>query len=260
MEYFKIALFFFHIYLELNIFPSYLYTYLNPVSISYLAILLGVFYLTTSLRKYGIMSILIVVFVDVFLALPLITNYYDKNFNLIEQTHFFLIYGIVIFSFLLAKLEDFKQIKKSYIVSNITNSLFNMMICYSFFYHFKNFHFKDINKVTNLNNNTLAKLSNDLLIDIVILLNYVFSINVIKIIYTKKSRRPYFFIIIKKIFFVFLATTIYYLINSDMIRNYSYEYMNTYIPQPHNIILYNLLPSDNDQKTRLGLLTLLYAL
>jgi hypothetical protein len=251
MDYFQIALLFLHLYLELNIFPSYLETLLNPTTVLFMILVLASLYLAQNLRKYGILPLILVTSIDMLIGLPLINNYYDKNIIPIQQTHFFFIYSVIIFGFLFSDAKDFKQLKESYAVQTFIGFIFRILITYSFFYHFNSFHTNDINILSSFDNKTMAKLSNDFLIDFAIFFNCLVSVNIIKLLISKKGKKKkYIYNIFKKIFSLFIITSVYYLINNHTIAVNLYELINNYVPLPYNIILYNILPADPAQKTR----------
>jgi hypothetical protein len=261
MDYFKIALFFLHLYLELNVFPNYLETLLNPLTVLFMIVALGSFFLAEKLRKYGIIPLILPVILDMIIVLPLINNYYDKSIIPIHQTHFYFIYLVIIFSFLFSDTKDFKQIKESYTIQTIIGFIFKILFTYLLFYHFEGFHAKDVNTITSFDNKTMAKLSNDFLVDFTIFFNVLVSSNLIKILFDKKgNKKKYIYGIFYKIFVLFIITSLYYLINNDTIAVHLYELINNYVPLPYNVILYNILPADPVHKTRLVFTLILWAL
>jgi hypothetical protein len=261
MELFKLALLLVTCYLEYNVFPDLLKTYLNPTTVLFLIVLLGTQMIFNDLKKHGILTITFVVFMDMLIGLNTINTFIDKNYIPIEQTHYFLIYGIVFFAYLFVDTKDFKQLRESFIFQNLFSAITNIIIVYSTFYSFHFSQGKYIEHTNNFGPETLTILAKAFGVDILIVANFMIQINLVKFFFNKSKKTPrstYIWNIVKRVIVHTIMTVLFYTCYNEHVRSFVYKLVMENIPQPHNVIIYNMLPNNPDQKFRLAAMVLLY--
>jgi hypothetical protein len=255
MELFKLFLLLLTCYLETNIFPDLLKTYLHPTVTLFCITFIGAFFAFKDLRKHSLLAKFFVIGADLIICLNGINHFIDSSFIPLHQTHYFLVYGVIIFAFLFAKTRDFKQLDNSFVFSNLFYSFFtNIIVIYCTFYSLHYNQGKYLELTGNLNAENIITLVKAYFIDILLLANFVININMIRIFNNKSKNIPksvYVMNIVKRLGSHVVLSCVFYACYNDAIRSAVYDLVMKNLPQPHNVIVYNMLPSNPDQKFRL---------
>jgi hypothetical protein len=263
MELFKFLLLLITCYLECNIFPDIQKTYLQPTTVLFMIIVLGTQMIFVDLKKHGIITIAFVVLMDMLIGLNTINYFIDMNYIPIQQTHYFLIYAVVFFVYLFIDTKDIIQLNKSFVFRNLFIFITNIVIIYSTFYSFHFSQGKYLEHTDKLNLETLAVLGKAYWVDILIVANFMIQINLIRFLFNKSkktARHAFIWNIVKRLVVHLILTIIFYTCYNNTVRSFAYSLVMENLPQPHNVIMYNMLPNNPDQKYRLAAAMLLYIL
>jgi hypothetical protein len=246
--------------LELFIFPKHnfrdSYKILSRTTIHFLGILNSVYQTKEALINYPRFLPLLVMSLNFIFEKFCIMHFYDSNGKYFESKHsmFILFLTIIPFIFLTNKkqIEEFQQGGFYNLNGNIFLILGHLVKINQLFYFYKHFHLKYGNIIEyNFNRRLIIHFIVDFL------LNYFIWItnNLICHFLTPPEKRTnkHIMNILKKFCLMILANIAFYSIYSFQMAREWYELTNSNFSQPHNLILYNLLPKDLDQRFRLFL-------
>lgn len=243
-----------NLFLELKYFQNIETTYLNPISIMFISILLGVFYANFMLLKHGKIITNLVIVLDLFSTMYCIHYFYDDLYFPLLQTSLFIVYLLVMIPFFFTNANDYNQIKNSNFISIFILFIMNILNSYRYNYYFKTFHYR-------VNDNSLDYfyLGKLFFADIFILFFLLIAINVVRMYYSKQGKNKYLKRIMMLPVLLGIATIFYYINHNETIRNTIYNQVLTYLPDKVGLTLYNALPQGEENRFRLLMVLLLYS-
>lgn len=248
------------IILEMFIFPAYNfrdnYKILSKTTIHFLGILNSVYSTRNTLKKYSRWLPISIIAINYFFGKFLISRFYDSGCKYFEAMHSLVIIFVtaIPFCFCISKeeLDEFEQ-KGGSIKYYIHSAISNIIAVNQLFYFYKHFHLKHGNIIEyNFNRQLIVHFIVDFLAN-----SFSYSINNILCYFlsTKEKRRniKYLKNIFRRFFLMVMANVAFYSIYSFQMARGVFEFSFEKISPPHNLILYNLLPKDLDQRFRLFL-------
>jgi hypothetical protein len=251
------SLFLLHLLLELYVFPNYVDTLLNPTSVLFLSLLIGVFFVKLNLKRFNRLLAWIIICFDLVIGMTLINKYYNSDFIPFHQVHWIFIYFLTLFSFSLAKESDFRQVKKSGLALPFILLVANITIVYATFYYFKINHLKEISNF-ELNVSWINSFLKDYTVDFIIIFNALVFVNLLKYRYSPKNKKKYLINILKRLIIFLFASIAFYACYNNTLSDKIFQIVNEYVPHPHNLILYNSIPKQKEQRFRIIVTVLLY--
>lgn len=241
--------------LELFIFPLFNVRdkLLSRTTIHFLSILNSVYSTRVSLRNYSRFLPVLIIALDYFIGKFLNANFYDSNCKYFDSMHSFIIIFVTIISFVvMTSNKEIKQYEKNGMIKYLHSGLANIVWVHKLFYYYKHFHLKHGNIVEfNLNLQLLI----NFLVDFFTNLSTFFMNSIICYKMTPKTlqTKNLIFNILKRFLLMVLANFVFYSIYSFGLARAVFEYVNETVPYPHNLIFYNILPKDLDQRFRIFL-------
>jgi hypothetical protein len=155
----------------------------------------------------------------------------------------FFIYGLISLIILYANdLENYTQFKTSENLKIFAIFLLNLICSYMFFYHYKGIHFKTVKQVEKLEHLDFKQIGINMGIDFLVFFNLVVIMNLLRMRYSKSKKGAYFMGIVKRVVLLVLMTIIFYANYNNFLNNLIYYKFNEIIPQPHNVVAYNMMP------------------
>jgi len=248
------------IVLELLIFPRYnfrdSYKILSRTTIHFLGIVNSVYQSRETLKIYSKFLPIIIITLNFFLSKFFIMNFYDSNTKYFESKHSIIILFLTIIPFVLLmnrqQIEEFQTGGYYNINGSIHLILSHIIKINGLFYFYKHFHLKYGNIIDyNFNWQLIIHFVVDFL---VIDFSYIIN-NLICLFLTPPEKRTSKIIwnIFRKFLLMILANVAFYSIYSFHMARAWFEFTNKNFKSPHNLILYNMLPLDLDQRFRVFL-------
>jgi len=184
--------------------------------------------------------------------------YYDKNFRLADQTFILLPNAICIITFTLAtNKESLDEIKKSNYFFDFFNFFSVIVLSYYFCNHLTIFH-ADYARDLNLQKNYTDVLIY-IICDYVILFGMLFLAKGIKYFYSKNRRTSKFiWTMTSRLIFLVLIYIAFYANYNKTLNNFLYDKFMENVPQPHNAIIYNIIPEKAEMRLHIIISTLMY--
>jgi hypothetical protein len=243
--------------LELFIFPIYNLRenpkILSRSSLHFLGIVNSVFSIRDTLKNYNKNWTILVIFVNYFFGKFLISQFYDFKTRYFDSMHSIVIILISMIPFVyFTKKEDFEQFENSTVVKKYIHQILSEIISVNqLFYFYKLFHLKHGNIVEYCFNRELVI---HFVVDFLSTsFSYVMNNTLCIFLSEDKNKFKYFSNIFKKFFLMVLANLAFYSIYSFQMSKKIFEISFDNLSSPHNLILYNMLPKDLDQRFRLSL-------
>lgn len=248
------------ILIELLVIPHYkLHDRLfSRTTIHFLNILYSIFNCFIFLRKFSKLLSIVIICSDYLLGKFLISQFYDTGCKYFDATHSLFIIFICIISFVFfSSKKDYKQFDKHSFVKNFNLSCSNFLFVYKIFYFYKHFHLKHGNIIEfNINLELLRTIFTDYLANSLRMI----IINICYFFFNPKKKlrnsNKFFAFLLKKFLLMFLANFVFYSIYSFRLARTIFEIAQETIPQPHNLIFYNLINLDLDKRFRMILYVL----
>ena len=248
------------IVLELLIFPRYnfrdSYKILSRTTIHFLGIVKSVYETRETLKNYSRFLPIIIITLNFFLSKFFIMNFYDSNTKYFESKHSIIILFLTIIPFVFLtnrqQIEEFQTGGYNNFNGNIHLILSQIIKINGLFYFYKHFHLKYGNIIDyNFNRQLIIHFIVDFLVND---FSYIMN-NLICFFLTPPEKRTNKNIwnIFRKFLLMILANVAFYSIYSFQMARAWFEFTNKYIESPHNLIIYNMLPLDLDQRFRLFL-------
>lgn len=243
------------IFIELAVIPHYkLHDRLfSRTTIHFVSILYSIFNCFIFLRKFPKSLSILIICADYLLGKFLISQFYDTGCKYFDATHSLFIILICLISFgLFSSNKDYKQFDKNAFVKAFNLSCSNFLFVYKIFYFYKHFHLKHGNIIEfNIDLNLLRTIFTDYLANslrtIIVNVCYFFFNPKKKL----RSAKKFFALLFKKFLLMFLANFVFYSIYSFRLARTIFEITLETIPQPHNLIFYNLIDLDLDKRFRM---------
>ena len=258
MNYLKFLFFALAIYLESNVFPKYFSTFLKLDSITFYCAIMICFFTKFNFRKYNKLIIPVIVTIDLLCGFEIVNTVHNIPRQLTEISHYIFILIFVLIPFLFYDNEEaFSQMKNSNFFMQLFNFIIIIITVGFISAHFKWLYFTDAQE-ENFNN--LNKFLKNFLVDYVVFFNAVTLTFLIKFYYSKSKKKVFLFEIFKRILLMALITIFFYLNYNIKLSQYIFNKFNEFVPQPHNLIIYNSIPHDQDTRFRLIVTTLMYSL
>lgn len=243
------------IFIELVVIPHYkLHDKLfSRTTIHFLNILYSIFNCFIFLRKFSKILTIIIISADYLLGKFLISQFYDTGCRYFDATHSLFIIFICLVSFgLFSSNKDYKQFDKNSFVKSFNLICSNFLFVYKIFYFYKHFHLKHGNIIEfNIDLNLIRTIFTDYLANSL----RIIMMNICYFFFNPKKKlrnsHKFFSFIFKKFLLMFIANFIFYSIYSFRLARTIFEITLDKIPQPHNLILYNLISIDLDKRFRM---------
>jgi len=243
------------ILIELAVIPHYkLHDRLfSRTTIHFVNILYSIFNCFIFLRKFPKSLSIGIICADYLLGKLLISQFYDTGCRYFDATHSLFIIFICLISFgLFSSNKDYKQFDKHVFVKAFNLSCSNFLFVYKIFYFYKHFHLKHGNFVEfNIDSDLLRTIFTDYFANSLrmIIMNFCyFFFNPKKKL---RNAKKFFALLFKKFLLMFLANFVFYSIYSFRLARRIFEITLETIPQPHNLIFYNLINLDLDKRFRM---------
>jgi hypothetical protein len=248
------------ILLEIFIIPTYrlrdTHKILSRSTIHFLGILNSVYSTRVTLKEYRCIAI-IVIAINFLFGKFLISQFYDYGCKYFDSMHSIAILLITIIPFIIftsqkeiLEFEEHGGLIKSFIHQGFSN----IISVNQLFYFYKNFHLKYGNIVEYyFNKQLIIHFIVDFLAN-----SFSYTVNNLLGFYMHRTKEgggdaKYLKGILKKFMLMVLANLAFYSIYSFQMARKVFEGFNLNLPQPHNLILYNMLPQDLDQRFRVFL-------
>jgi len=243
------------IFIELVVIPHYkLHDRLfSRTTIHFLNILYSIFNCFIFLRKFPKIITIIIISADYLLGKFLISQFYDTGCKYFDATHSLFIILICLISFgLFSSNKDFKQFDKHSFVKSFNLTCSNFLFVYKIFYFYKHFHLKHGNIIEfNIDLELIRIIFTDYLANSL----RIIMMNICYFFFNPKKKlrnaKKFFGFLYQKFLLMFLANFIFYSIYSFRLARTIFEITLDKIPQPHNLIFYNLISIDLDKRFRM---------
>lgn len=245
--------------LEMFIGPKYNFhdgtKILSRTIVHLLGILNSVYSTRDTLKKYNRLLPILIIALNYLFGKFLIVRFYDSGCKYFESMHSLVIIFVTTIAFCFAidkeSLDEYQH--RGGLIKNYLHLAFSTVISVNqLFYFFKHFHLKHGNMVDyNFNLEMLIHFIVDFLAN-----NFSYVVNNLLCFQLdpKKRKNPkYLHNILKKFIWMILANVAFYSIYSFQMARWIYETTNAKIPHPHNLIIYNILPKNLDQRFRVFL-------
>jgi hypothetical protein len=258
MNYLKFLFFALTIFLESNVFPKYFSNFLSLDSISFYCAVMICFYTKFNFRKYNKLIIPVIVAFDLLCGFEIVNTVHNIPRQITDISHYIFILVFVLIPFLFYdNQEAFSQIKNSNFLIQFFNFLITIITVGFISSHFKWIYYTAAQEE---NFTDWIKFLKNFLVDYVVFFNAVTLTFLIKFYYSKSKKKAFLLEIFKRILLMALITIFFYLNYNINLSQYILNKFNELVPQPHNLIIYNSIPHDQDTRFRIIVTTLMYSL
>jgi hypothetical protein len=254
----KFIFFALNIFLEYNIFPRYLTSFLKINCISFYCAVIICMFTKFNFRKYNKLMVIVIAALDLFCGFYLVNVVHNVKRDLTDISHYIFILSFLMIPFIFYDDEEaYSQIKKS----NFFKEFFNFIITIITvgFYH-SHFNFLYLPSARHENFSDWKKFLINYGVTFVVFYTANTLTALTKYYYSKSKKKILLVQILKRILVLILITASFYLNSNLAITDYIKTKFNEWVPQPHNLIIYNTIPHDLDTRFRMIVTTLMYSI
>lgn len=256
MNYLKVGTILVSIFLFRYLFCYLESDFLNESSVKLLLMVYLLFYTKKMLKKVNLFAFIIAVSIEFYLSKWLYKSYIDQEYTLVNDYYMVAIFILSITIVMCLTKSMIKEIEENEFISFLIYKIENYLYIYHFFYFYRKTFYTSIENI----NDFYSIKWNDTFFYFFVSLVYLFFLplicNFTRYINSFINKDYYMKIIIRK-YVLLLYISIGFIINyNTQFGNYIYNILFTYISQPYNSLIYNLLPFNKDFRFKILLLIL----
>jgi hypothetical protein len=256
MNYLKVGTILVSIFLFRYIFTSFETSFLNENSVKLLLMVYLLLYTKKMLKKMNFFAFIIAVSIEFYVSKWLYKTYINQEYTLVNDYYLIAIFLCSIIVVMCITKSMIKEIEENEFISFLISKLENYLYIYNFFYFFTNTFYSS---VVNINDFFTIRW-NDTFFYFFVSLLYLFLLplicNFTRYINSFINKDYYMKILIRK-YMLTVCVSIAFIVNyNSQFGNYIYNILFTYLSQPYNSLIYNLIPFNKDFRFKILLLIL----